>query len=142
MHNILIVDDEPVIRKFLFHYLSRIGTCDQALNGQEAVTMARKAMEDDKPYDLVIMDIMMPEMDGLEAVRSIVDMQEERGVPEAKRTKILMLSCLGDPENVIRAQFESGADGYLTKPLETRNLTEALVNLGLVKENDSGSAHR
>lgn len=130
---ILVVDDEQVIRKFLGNVLKRYGECDMACDGKEAVDLYRAALGSGKPYDLVVMDIMMPDMDGMEATRRITRMRDESDVPGAGDSRVLMLSCLDDAEHLASAQFEAGADAYLTKPVEMQNIIEALLGLGLIE---------
>ncbi|MBU1247171.1 MAG: response regulator [Proteobacteria bacterium] len=130
---ILIVDDEKIIQKFLAGVLSRYGTCDQAWNGQEAVELYELSLAAGTPYNLIIMDIMMPVMSGLDATRIITTMRDTSEVPGAENTHVVMLSCLDDPKHLTEAQFDAGADAYLTKPLEIERLEEALVGLGLIE---------
>ena len=93
--------------------------------------MVTRALNEDDPYDLVVMDVMMPAMDGLEATRTIVELLEGRAVPQEKRARVVMLTCLSDPQHMIEAQYQCGADAYLTKPLEPETLWEVLASLGL-----------
>jgi two-component system chemotaxis response regulator CheY len=77
------------------------------------------------------MDIMMPEVDGLTAVKKIRRMESAAEVPPERRAGIVMLSSLSDAKHMMEAQYECGADLYLTKPVERDTLLEALANLGL-----------
>ena len=61
---ILIVEDDFASRKFMMDYMSKYGECDGTVDGSEAVEAFMMAREDDEPYDLVCLDIMMPSMDG------------------------------------------------------------------------------
>jgi len=131
MLRFLIVDDSLSARYLLKSYLARFGQCDEAENGREAVKLFCRALQDGQPYVLVVMDIMMPKMDGHAAVTKIREAEAMLRADEP--VKVVMLSSLDDPRNILRAQYESGSDLYLTKPVELRTLFEMLVNLGLVE---------
>lgn len=130
MLRFLIVDDSSSARYLLRSYLGSFGECDEAENGREAVKLFGRALQGGQAYDLVVMDIMMPKMDGHAAVGMIRELEAKTGAAEP--VKVVMLSSLDDPRNMLRAQYEVGSDLYLTKPVELRTLHEMLVNLGLV----------
>ena len=105
---ILIVDDERMIREVLREYIIHDGfEAVEASNGEEAVQLCRQ-ME----FDVVLMDIMMPKMDGLEAVRQIL---------REKDVAVIMLSALGEEYDKLRA-FELGVDDYVTKPFSPKEV--------------------
>ena len=128
--NILVVDDSRSARALLQSMLSSYGQCDLAVDGQEAVSRFQAALDLDRPYDVIFMDIHMPDMDGIKATQKILDIQFSFG--REARTKVVMLSQIRDKETMLRSQIQIGADMYLTKPLEERTLHEALVNLELM----------
>lgn len=108
MKKILIVDDEQMIRQLLCEYLEFGGyLTDTASDGYEAVIKARQ-----NKYDLIIMDIMMPRLDGITAVKQI---RKESGVP------VLMLSARGEEYDKLFG-FEVGADDYVTKPFSPKEV--------------------
>lgn len=141
---ILIVDDSASTRGLVASYLDPFGTVDHAADGKEAVEMFERALREHKPYDLVVMDLIMPVMNGIEAMRAIRDMEHTLGLTEITRSKIVTLSSLTDSEPMLTAQLECEADTYITKPFEKEVLMEALVNLNLAKSppepNGSGPA--
>ena len=110
---ILIAEDETIIRLDLRELLERAGyeVCAEARDGQEAVELARSA----KP-DLAVLDVKMPQLDGIEAARRILD---ERPIP------IVMLTAYGQEELVSRA-VEAGVFGYLVKPFRETDLLPAI----------------
>ena len=114
----LIIDDEPLARKELQYLLERAGGVDvlaQGTNGIEAVESVRRQV-----YDVVLMDVQMPEMDGLEASRLIT-----AGAEAAKRPRIVAMTAnamQGDRDMCIAA----GMDDYLTKPICVERLVDAL----------------
>lgn len=128
---ILIVDDSDSLRFILKAFFKGIANCDEASDGEQAVDMVRSSLGNGA-YDVIFMDIMMPEMDGLEATRAIIDMLEERGLEKSERPRIVMLTCLADSKHMLEAQYECGADAYITKPFERQILFETMGNLGLL----------
>jgi two-component system chemotaxis response regulator CheY len=127
----LIVEDSFTSRLLLKELLKSYGSADLAVNGREAVEAMRLAMEAVEPYDLICMDIMMPEMDGHEALREIRRMESAAGVAESKHTKIVMTSALADQDNVLKA-IRGKSDCFLTKPIQKVKLLEALRKLALI----------
>ncbi|PJA06568.1 MAG: DNA-binding response regulator [Flavobacteriales bacterium CG_4_10_14_0_2_um_filter_32_8] len=108
---ILLVDDEQDIIEFLGYNLTKEGyDVATTTNGKEAIEIAKKI----KP-DLIILDVMMPEMDGIETC------QEIRQIEELKNTLIIFLSARGEDYSQV-AGFDAGADDYITKPIKPRLL--------------------
>ena len=79
---ILLAEDDFVTRKFMSGFLSKYGECDVTVDGMEAVDAFMMALEDDDPYDLVCLDIMMPVMDGYQALMGIRNLEKERDIPK------------------------------------------------------------
>ena len=132
MPKYLIVDDSKYQRYIIELCLNTYGTCEQAEDGEQAVALFQKALDQGEPYDLIVLDILMPVMDGHEALNHINALQDERGFAPEQRVKVVMLSSLDDPQNMMRAQFEEGALAYVTKPFEDQTLIEVLRNLDLI----------
>lgn len=124
----LVVDDERVALRFLAKILAPHGAVVEARDGTEAVARFSEALDQGLGFDAVVLDIMMPGMDGIEAARRIRRLEAERG---AAACRVLMLSCLDGAEPQIAAQYEAGADGYLTKPVNAQDVLTALANLDL-----------
>lgn len=133
MLKILLVDDSKSAQLKTHSILSKYGQCDQAYNGAESLELYRNALHANSPYDLVVMDIVMPKMDGFQAAREIMAIQEERNIPEEKKSKIIMLTSKKDPANMMKAHFEIGVKTYITKPFAEETLIEAMTNLGLLE---------
>jgi len=128
---ILIAEDDLTCRLVLQKFLKDLAPSDIAVNGKEAVEAVRIAMENDTPYNLICLDIMMPEMDGHEALRQIRGLEEERGIGLRQGAKILMTTALSDIDNVTTA-LTSQCDGYLTKPIQKSVLLDLLRRLKVI----------
>jgi len=126
----LIVEDDFTSRLLLQELLKSYGPCHIAVNGKEAVEATAAALEDE-PYDLICLDIMMPEMDGQEALRRIREQEEARDILSSNGAKIVMTTALDDIKNV-SAAYQSLCDGYLTKPIQKAKLLEELRKLELI----------
>lgn len=108
MYHILVVDDEAKIREIIKKYAVFEGyRVTEAANGMEAIDLCRT-----EPFDLIIMDVMMPELDGFSACREIL---------KYNRTPIIMLSARGEEYDRIHG-FELGIDDYVVKPFSPKEL--------------------
>jgi len=131
MPRALIVDDSRYQRHLIIQALTGLFETEEAADGRQALVQFAAAREAGRPFDLVVMDILMPVLDGHEALAGIRRLEREAGLDEAALTPAVMLSSLDDPANMLRAQFDSGAQAYVTKPFQARTLLEALASLGL-----------
>jgi two-component system alkaline phosphatase synthesis response regulator PhoP len=115
---ILLVDDEPDILEIVGYNLSQEGyNIITATNGKEAIVLAKK----EQPQ-LIIMDVMMPEMDGMEACENI------RKIPELSNTLITFLTARSEDYSQV-AGFEAGADDYISKPIKPKLLVSKVKAL-------------
>lgn len=121
--NILVVDDAPFIRELLTQIIIREGwiVIGEAENGKEAIVMAKN-----KSPQIVIMDLIMPEMSGLDAAKEII-----KNNPE---TQIIACSTVDD-QNLIMRALDAGCVNYITKPFERENIVEAITStIGRLKK--------
>jgi two-component system, OmpR family, alkaline phosphatase synthesis response regulator PhoP len=111
LQKILLVDDEPDIVEFLTYNLKKEGfLVSSATNGRDALLLAKK----EQP-DLILLDVMMPDLDGIEVCSEI------RSIPELKNVMIAFLTARGEDYSQI-AGFDAGADDYITKPIKPKVL--------------------
>jgi len=127
----LIVEDDYTSRVLLQKLLGTYRRPHVAVNGKEAVLAVQASLESGEPYDLICLDIMMPEMDGHEALQRIRALEAENGCGGSKAAKIIMTTALHDAKNVVAA-IEGSANAYLVKPVHKAKLLEELRRLGLV----------
>ena len=128
----LIVEDDFIARRLIKEILSPLGECDIAIDGEEAVQAFRLALDDKKPYDLITMDIMMPNMDGQMALKKIREMEKERGIQAPGEVKVIMTTALDDPKTVVEAYYRGGATSYLVKPVTRKKLMEEIREMRLL----------
>ncbi len=126
--NALVVEDDPFSRKILGRLLEKFGDRDYAVNGEEAVELVKKSIKGNKTYDLICLDVMMPVMNGLDALKEIRKLEKENNISPCK---IIMTTALDDRENIGNS-FLEGCDGYLTKPIIKENLAEKLKEIEIV----------
>lgn len=126
----LIVEDDFTSRLLLQELLKHYGPVHIAVNGKEAVKAVRIAIESGELYDLICLDIMMPEMDGQEALLHIRDLEKEKNLIASNASKIVMTTALNDMRSVCGA-YASLCDAYLVKPIEKARLQLELSSLGL-----------
>ncbi len=121
-YSLLVVDDNEMNRDMLSRRLERQGYhVDRAVNGREAIDKVRYL-----PYDLILLDIMMPEMNGYQALEALKNAQASRHIP------VIMISALDDLESVVRC-IELGAEDYISKPFNP-TLLKARVSASLEKK--------
>jgi two-component system alkaline phosphatase synthesis response regulator PhoP len=118
MHKVLVVDDEEPILELLKYNLEKDGyEVKTAQDGQKAVEIAKKFIP-----DLVLLDIMMPKMDGVETCRLI------REIPEMQKAFVVFLTARSEEYSEVAA-FDVGADDYITKPIKPRALMSRITAL-------------
>lgn len=131
MMRILIAEDDFASRKFMLRFLSKYGECDVTVDGMEAVDAFLMALDANEGYDLVCLDIMMPELDGYQALKAIRDIEKEKGITEEKAAKIIMTTALNEGRNVTKA-FELGCVAYAGKPIDQEKFENVLKKLELI----------
>jgi two-component system chemotaxis response regulator CheY len=127
----LIVEDDFAARLLLQRYLSGYGDCDVAVDGHEAIEAFRQALDENEPYDLICLDIMMPAMDGRDALKEIRRIEREHGILGLDGVKVIMTTALGDSKNIM-GSFREGCEAYIVKPIKKEKLLEEIENLGLI----------
>lgn len=128
----LIVEDEFLSRKVLRSFLMTLFDVDIVVNGREAVEAFRLAHTDSQPYDLILMDIMMPEVDGIEALQKIREMETSENLNP--KVKVIMTTALDDPQTVIKTFYDGEASAYIVKPVSRDKLYSELEKLGLLNK--------
>lgn len=128
----LIVEDDATSRMLLVELLSPFGTAQAFDVGPAALDVIRTSFAARELFDLICLDIMLPDMDGQEILRAIRAIEEDAGYPVGRGAKIVMISALRDKTNILSA-FRGACDGYLPKPIDKGKLHEQLRSLGLIQ---------
>ncbi|MFZ5352844.1 MAG: response regulator [Bacillota bacterium] len=128
---ILIAEDDYASRAFLSNIMSKYGQCDLTVDGIEALDAYFIALEDNEPYDIICLDIMMPKVDGLKVYKTIRASETERGVPENQRVKVIVTSALANTTRLFSEGSEN--DVYLVKPITVDKIVEVLTRFGVIR---------
>jgi two-component system chemotaxis response regulator CheY len=132
----LVVEDDFGSRRLLQALLKPYGSSDVVVDGEEAVEAFRLAWEENDPYHVVFLDIMMPNVDGQEALRRIREVESSIGVGEQDQVKVVMTTALEDPKNVVEAYYKGGATSYLVKPIDRESLRTEMEKLGIARQSE------
>lgn len=129
---ILLVDDSDSVRDLMARFLRDVGHVDQACDGVEAVEKFKAALEADQGYDLVLLDILMPRMDGREALSAIRRLEREHGVEYIDEVRVIMVTAVDDEECMLEAAFQGRTSAYIVKPLRKRQLLDKLADMEII----------
>lgn len=124
----LVVDDDMVSRKKLAKIIQNMAECDTVSSGEAAIEAFKKAWEDLYPYDLICLDVIMPEMDGPEVLQNIRRLEQEMGIGTKARVKIMMVTAMSDT-NMVSISLQAGCDDYMVKPFDIITVKDKLDHL-------------
>ncbi len=129
----LIVDDDLMNRIMLQEILSGYSEVHSSVDGSEAVLAYRRALERGDPYDLVCMDLLMPVMGGIEALKLIRQEEERCGRSRPRATKVIITTATDDTGTISQA-FRELCDAYVIKPIDARELIDVVHCLFPLRE--------
>lgn len=129
---ILIAEDDLASRRYLLKILEPYGQCDFTVNGIETLDAYLLALDEESPYNLMLLDIMMPKADGMKVLKNIRLIEKQNGIEDMKKVKIIMTTALNDNET-IESSYNCGCDAYAAKPIDGENLIDSIKKLGLLK---------
>ncbi len=132
---ILVVDDELVSRKKMNLIMNSLGECVAVDCGDNAIAAFQEAMENQSLFDLINLDIFMPEMDGKEVLKRIRQIESERGVPTDKRVKVFMVTIHSDKDTILEC-VKAGCDDFIIKPFDKSTILKKLMKHGLLEDVD------
>jgi two-component system chemotaxis response regulator CheY len=127
----LIVEDTLINREFLKMIMSSWGECQVAESGERAVETFAAAL-DHAPFDVVFMDIMLPGIDGLQALERIRALEAAKGIQPGGGVKAIITTALDDDDKASRAYIHGHAISYITKPVRQDAIEEELRKFGLI----------
>ncbi len=126
----LVVDDELVSRKKMIKILSGFGQCDSVKNGKAAVSVIKTSIEEKKPYDLITLDISMPDISGTQVLTTLRKIEEDHGTETDYKTKVLMVTSHSDIETVKACAGK--CNGYVVKPFNKDLMVEKMTKIELL----------
>ena len=129
----LIVEDDFTARRLLQIYLTSLGECAVAINGIEAINAVKEALSNGEQYDLICLDINMPQMDGLETLKLIRQTEKSSGISEQDQAKVIITSSNDEAACIDKANNE-GCQAYLVKPIRKQQLLAEVKRLGLMEQ--------
>lgn len=127
--NVLCVDDDPVSLNKMVAIMEEIGDCRQAETGKEAVTVFFKNLEAGNTFDLITLDISLPDMEGTEVLRILRQIEADKGIAGQKRAKIIMVTSHADKGRVV-ASLKAGCNDYIVKPFDINTLISKVEQFG------------
>ena len=129
----LIVDDDSIARTLLAKHMESYGKIDFAVDGEEAFDLFVKNQEQGTPYNLIFLDIMMPNVDGHSALLKIREWENEKKFAPEDGVKIVMTTALSDPKNIL-SSFREGCEEYVIKPIQREKLLQVLASFGIIEK--------
>jgi HD-like signal output (HDOD) protein/FixJ family two-component response regulator len=129
MH-ILVVDDEVASRSKMKTLMETFGECQTADNGMDAIALFEKAIETGRPFQLVTLDIEMPDLQGTEVLQLIRQIEKDNQVAPDQRAKIMMVTCRSEKQQVVDC-IQTGCDAYIAKPFNIKAVQEKIKKFGL-----------
>jgi two-component system chemotaxis response regulator CheY len=126
---ILIIEDIAMVRKMLEALLKPYGECTSVKDGKRGLEEYLRSQVAEEPYDLICLDMMLPEMSGIDVLRNIRDTEEQDGIDKEYRIKILVITAINKISDVYDTLHE-GCDGYIAKPFDRKKLYGEMERLG------------
>ena len=127
----LIVEDDYITSQVIKEILSTFGEAEIAENGKIAIEKFQEAYNENDIYDVVFLDIMMPELDGHETLSLIRQFEYKQGIMGLDAVKIIMTTALDDFDN-IKSSFDNQCEGYIVKPVDKDKIISILAEQGLI----------
>ncbi len=125
---ILIIDDDRISRIKLERFLKSFGVCDMVDNGMAGLDLFKKAWDDWYPYDLITLDIEMPDVSGEEILMELRDLESNKKVPADKKVKIVMVTSHSDPDSVSNC-ISAGCNNFIIKPFNKESIKKIIKEL-------------
>lgn len=128
---ILVIEDDRITSIIMNEILSAFGEVHRAENGFIGIEKFEDALINKNPFNLIFLDIMMPEMSGQEVLKRIRGIERQRGILGLDSVKICMTTALDDFNN-IQIAFKNQCEAYLVKPLDKDKIVKMLLEIGLL----------
>lgn len=128
---ILIIEDDPVSALYMEQVLIEFGATEVAEDGRKGLLAFERALSRQEPFDVLFVDLMLPEMDGHQTLERIRALEDSLGLPPQRRAKAIVVTSSEDQRHVTRAFFRGEAVAYLNKPVSRERMAEELHRFGL-----------
>jgi putative nucleotidyltransferase with HDIG domain len=129
---ILAVDDELVSREKMKKIMDSFGECLAAENGKKAIEIFKSALDKQEPFDLITIDVSMPDLDGTEVLHTIRRIEKDFLIPKENRTKAIMVTSRSDKDTIM-ACVQAGCNDYIVKPFDKNVISQKLSGMGLLE---------
>ena len=129
----LIIEDDETSRLLLTQILEPYATITTAEDGEDGFEQFSNALESDEPFDIVLLDLNMPRVDGHAVFVAIRELEEEHGCVGSDGVKVIITTAIDEPKSVYEANSK-GCSAYLTKPLHRKQLLDELRRLKFLPE--------
>lgn len=126
---VLIVDDNLVNRTSMERIMEEFGTVESQKSGRKAVLAFETNLQFSRNYDIVLLDIVMPDMDGLKVLQKMRSIEKVYQVPERERAKIIMVTSHSH-KDIVLSSLKMGCDDYIVKPFQRGIIIEKLLGFG------------
>lgn len=128
----LLVDDNPVAIKLLEMSVRSYGSCHVCTNGFEAVKVFQEAHKNKEPFDLIFLDVCMPEMSGHEVLKKNRTLERGYGIFNEKMVQAFMVTAVESPLDLLRAYYQGHCNNYIVKPITPKLIRNRLIESGLI----------
>lgn len=130
-YKILIVEDNPVALLLQRSIMSAFGVCDTVTEGQTALELFKLALKEQSPYDLILLDLVMPGIGGSDVLKGIRELEELNGIKGLDRSKVIVNTTTKE-SSVLMDLFRAETDAYIIKPLTREKIENELKNLKMI----------
>jgi len=125
----LVVDDDGVSLSKMQKILGEFGDCVLAESGKDAIVEFNHAWDLKSPFDLVCLDISMPDMSGVDVLIAIRDAERQKGLEKDRQARVMMVTATAD-QTVVVGSIKAGCNNYIVKPFDRARVVEKLKSLG------------
>lgn len=131
---ILIVDDERICREMFKRFLSRYGHCEDVKNGTEAIEAYKASLDSVCPYQLIILDIILPDLHGGQVLKVIREIEEQKGIDEIDKVRVIFASASHTWFNneLITKKLNPLYENYYIKSPDLNELVDKIHELGFI----------
>lgn len=127
----LVVEDEVVSRKKLYAIMNEYGECDIQESGEFAIAAFSKAWEDWRPYDVILLDIYLGDINGLDVLRAIRKLESEKKVTKRHKAVVIMVSSKSEQDMILKC-IKEGCDDFVVKPYNAWIMKDKFSELGIL----------